>query len=75
MNIDKAIPIPPKQGIYPWLEMEVGDSIFVKKTRREIQGSISYFKLRYGMLFKIRKWEENGIIGVRVWLLKKQDAE
>lgn len=73
--ITSDIPVPaPKQvfplsGMFPWREMNVGDSFF-----SDIQ-YIDYYALAYAASkktarsFVVRRAKENGIRGFRVWRL------
>ena len=80
-KIEKGIPIPPKAqrggnsagrlGIYPWKEMEVGDSFFIPAGSR---GEARVIQLRVGSAAK-NQWTNHGRVittrtmegGVRVW--------
>jgi hypothetical protein len=72
IKIDKGIPIAPntsgRRAIYPWAEMQIGDSFFVPgKTTRQFAGHFSRAKARYSMNFVVRVVTENEVTGVRVW--------
>lgn len=64
-KIDKNIPVPAansgRKRVYPWTDMEVGDSFFVPDKTREQVNAVS----PHG---KYTKRNENG--GVRVWRIK-----
>ena len=80
-KIEKGIPIPPKAerggnsagrlGIYPWKEMEVGDSFFIPAKDR---GDAKIIQLRVGSAAK-NQWQNHGRVivtrslpgGIRVW--------
>ena len=77
--IDKNIPIPAphnvngRPGIYPWHEMEIGDSFAItsedpKKTRNQLSASAQRGSIRKtGRKFTIRVVTENDKQIVRVW--------
>jgi len=77
IKIDKGVPLSAIAGkngrppIYPWLEMEIGDSFFVAdKTAVQISAVVSQAKKRYFVDLTIRTVTENGVTGVRVWRIK-----
>jgi hypothetical protein len=62
--IEKNIPTPPKRNIYPYRQMDVGDSFLVPEARIQIVCNNNYrFSKLTGMKFIARR---EGI-GVRVW--------
>lgn len=74
--IDKNVPIPkqirsgtPSNAKYPWREMDVGDSIFMKLPEAENMSAaarfFAYSNKEYG--FTSRTVTENGVKGIRVW--------
>jgi hypothetical protein len=69
IKIDKAIPMPVtlrngRPCVYPWAEMEIGDSFFVShKTKRSFGTQVYQAAKRLGKSFALR--EETH--GVRVW--------
>lgn len=68
IKIDKGVPIPNGSGgysVYPWAEMEVGDSFFAPVPG--LSGSIAGAARKYGWKFRTQTTVENGIKGVRVW--------
>lgn len=79
IKIDKNIPIPTphnvsgRPGIYPWHEMEIGDSFPVtsedpKKTRLSLSASAQRQSIRKtGRKFTIRVVVEDDKTIVRVW--------
>ena len=69
-EIEKNVPIPTipyEQRKYPWTEMEVGDSFFIKCNGvelRKIQVNISSCAKRFGpKKFTVKKHED----GLRCW--------
>lgn len=89
-EIDRDVPLAKTQNegsrVYPWFDMEVGDSFFVpldtgsasqKNLRASIYNSGRNALMGRGMLQKdgyrvvVRKMVENGVVGLRAWLLKK----
>lgn len=75
MNIEKGIPLPPKQTKWANLteEIEAGDSVFFP----EGIGCHSFEnKLRhFGFRAAHRKVKENGVDGIRVWAVAKKKKE
>ena len=69
-KIEKGIEIPESgSGVpkYPWKEMEVGDSFFVKNVPyNTLHSSTSYAGSRYHMKFSARKVEG----GYRIWRIE-----
>jgi len=70
-KIEKGIALPQgkakKQTIYPFAQMEVGDSFFVEgKTIANVSSSAVHHALKSEKKFSVRK--ENG--GVRCWRIK-----
>jgi hypothetical protein len=74
MQVEKGIPIPEPQfaedfeakyNKYPFLKMEVGDSVYFEDydMRIKVQGYLSKLKKRKGMVFTCRVED----IGFRVW--------
>jgi hypothetical protein len=70
ITIDKDIPLPRHKGVYPFPEMEVGDSFFTKKTRRMISGIARYWAKKLDYTFATRDVVENDVEGVRIWRTK-----
>ena len=76
IKIDKHVPLPGMRAVYPFSEMEVGDSFAVpiskKNTRQIIYSSGSYYKKRYNSAFgiKTKTVTENGVDVFRVWRVK-----
>lgn len=66
----------PKRGggrpaIYPWRELEIGDSFFVGGLRHgEISGALRYASVRHGMKFAARVDQKNGVKGLRIYRTK-----
>lgn len=64
MKIDRGIPIPPaRRCLYPWREMEVGDSFLMPGAPRQVANQISKAGRYYQRKFSYRKTAE----GIRVW--------
>ena len=61
--IEKSIPIPMQRGaaVYPWAEMEVGDSILVTKASGRVAGRS--WGIRHNAKFTSRATEN----GFRIW--------
>ena len=70
ITIDKDIPMPRHKGVYPFPEMDVGDSFFSKKSRATLTGIAHYWSRKLGYTFATRDVVENGVEGVRVWRTK-----
>ena len=74
VTIDKDIPIPWRNShtMYPWLELEVGDSFFVaNRTAVEMGQRWRHVRLKHPHLkFTARANEEHGVAGVRVWRIE-----
>lgn len=79
MQVDKSVPIPTRTGnskpwIYPWNELSVGDSFFVKakpdydedKTQKKLSSLAANHAKKNGVKFTTRK----GGGGVRVWRIE-----
>lgn len=70
-QIDKNVPAPlsGRNRLYPWGELEPGDSFFVPgRTTRNIGGAIGQARNRYpDWEIVARTVTENGVKGVRVW--------
>lgn len=66
--IDKNMPIPPRaQRKYPWGEMEIGDSFFVKgRNVKDFHAQIYMAGRRFKRKFALRKTDE----GIRVWRIE-----
>ena len=74
-KIEKDVPIPEVHSKikYPWPEMEVGDSVFIKaekgetptKLKRRAGASARYYGNRTGKKFKTRILRKEN--GIRVW--------
>jgi hypothetical protein len=68
--IDKDIPFPGRKRHYPFIEMEVGDSFFTKKSRSTIAAIARYWGKRLNCKFSTADVVENGVEGIRVWRIK-----
>ena len=70
IKIEKGIPLPPigRPPIYPWQEMEVGDSFLVSSDSRRIRNIASVTNRRHPLKrFAVRK-QPDGMY--RVWRVK-----
>lgn len=70
ITIDKDIPLPRHRIVYPFPEMEVGDSFFTKKSRKTMTGIACYWAKKLGCTFSTRDVVENDVEGTRVWRTK-----
>jgi hypothetical protein len=73
-KIDKGIPIPDevwerrKPRIYPWLEMEVGDSFIIETPfYKSARTSAWYASRRYGVKFRARRVDNDQY---RIWRIE-----
>jgi len=78
IKIDKGLPIPPgsgrgKRSIYPFRQMEIGDSIFIPNKTARIIGGVwgTFAKRNPEFAFKARADSVEGVPGVRVWRIAK----
>lgn len=64
-KVEKGVPLPPPRAIYPWSEMEVGDSFFVDDPRMRdlVRRAAAWERRRSGKRFTVRKVRG----GLRVW--------
>jgi hypothetical protein len=67
-RIERGVPIParrnPRGSMYPFAEMEIGDSFFVPDgTTKTISAAAQYFTKNLGRRFTVRTIDS----GVRVW--------
>lgn len=74
--IQKNIPVPPaavgRKRLYPFQEMEVGDSFFQQGDnpellRSRVAGSASVYGKASGKKFISRIVQEDSVPGIRVW--------
>ncbi len=79
ITVQSGIPLPnpdsPRgRSIYPWREMSVGDSFFVKgdpnKKNPISGGAVGSAARRLGVKFAMRYVTERGQKGIRVWRVK-----
>ncbi len=67
VKIDKSVPIPQGRSShskYPWRELQVGDSFFVKdKEASDLSGYFAPLRRKYGLRFVSRTVDG----GVRIW--------
>ena len=81
-KIDKDIPVPvgsdrrSGEQKYPLNALEIGNSFFIplekgddlkRMANRLSQARQTYQKRHEGVRFTQRMWEEDGVIGVRIW--------
>jgi len=74
-KIENNVPIPDvhSKSKYPWPEMEVGDSVFIKAEEGEtptrlngiVSSSVRYYGRKTGRKFRTRVFSEEN--GIRVW--------
>lgn len=74
IKVDKGVPMPPArsvvQSVYPWADLkEVGDSFFVPGLSTSRRRGLFSCAKRRGVRINTRVTEENGLEGVRVWLV------
>ena len=73
-KIEKGIPISSAGGHrakkYPFLEMTVGDSVFIHAKITDLSGSVWWAQHKLGGKFSKRSVTENGVKGVRVWRIE-----
>jgi len=74
VKIDTGIPLPKKMAyrkkpvrMYPWVEMNIGDSFFVAAPQPKIARLAYNAWVRYALKFSTRAVTENGVAGTRVW--------
>lgn len=76
ISIQKNVPVPPpavgRKRIYPFPEMEVGDSFFKQADNPEllrgsIAGSASQYAKASGKKFISRIVHEGSVTGIRIW--------
>lgn len=70
IKIDKNVPVPrkPASGIYPWHDLQPGDSFFAAGIKQpQISGATAFIRKKTGRKFVTRTVTENGVTGVRVW--------
>ena len=73
LEIEKGVPLPPKGSasrIYPFGQMEIGDSVFVPGRKSSNANSILTTWIRKGWKFTARNCEQDGAKGCRVWRVK-----
>lgn len=76
IKIDNNVPIPANAGrrgkgsMYPFSEMEVGDSFFVSRPQKTMTGSVSSAARKNSAKYTTRSVTENGVSGTRVWRIK-----
>ena len=72
IKIDKEIPMPESRStgtsIYPFEDLEVGDSFFAPgKSRAQMDNACGHWRKKKGWKFTIEGRTENDVIGARVW--------
>jgi hypothetical protein len=70
-QVEKGVPAPEERGrnatLYPWREMEVGDSFFAAgKTSQKLQSAAWHWR-HNGWKFVARKETKDGVKGARIW--------
>lgn len=78
-TVDKNVSLPldtrgpGRAPMYPWLDMEVGDSFFVPESIQlpnAVSRAAYIFGKRHGLKFTRRSVQEVGVKGVRIWRVK-----
>ena len=79
-KIEKNVPMPGRRSghspLWPWMEMEVDDSVFFPAKKGETGTTVRRrvnpypYAKRAGKKFAIRWTEHEGQLGVRVWRIK-----
>lgn len=73
-TINRGIPLPQKKrgrpSIYPLHELQVGESFFAPKPRKTVYATVALFAKKHGKAFVLDEWEEDGVLGTRVWRTK-----
>lgn len=71
IKVEKGVPLPSSHGgpLYPWADLDVGDSFFVAgKSSSSINTSLTWANRKAPVQrFVSRTVTENGVKGVRVW--------
>ena len=72
IKIDKEIPMPESRStgtsIYPFEDLEIGDSFFVPgKSRAQMDNACGHWRKKKGWKFTVERRTENDVIGARVW--------
>ena len=69
VKVEKAIEYKPYRTVYPFEEMEPGDSFFLPKHYSRIHPVVAYHnKKRAGVkVWRCAKYVEKGVEGTRVW--------
>jgi len=64
IKIEKGIPVPPVRGVWPFGEMEVGDSFLIPAGREKAgKASAWTYGKKHGMRFAVRTEKK----GTRIW--------
>lgn len=69
----QKLELPPKgktgRGpVYPYKDMEIGDSFFVPgKKHSQLSSMAQYAKLRHGIILSMRQDEVDGVKGIRMY--------
>ena len=70
-EIDKGVPMPSGHALYPWAEMEVGDSFFIDgpKASERLQRASGEWRRKHasGKMCGLRFTVRQEIGGARVW--------
>ena len=85
IEIDDDIPMPTsrRRAVYPWKELEVGQSFFVpatddmpmSKRQNSIFSSVAYYRISNGLdsedyAVSTRRWPKKRPNGIRVWRVR-----
>lgn len=75
--VEKSIPLPSVRGgkttLFPFEQMEIGDSFFVKETeykKHTVASAAHTFGKHNKRTFAVRMVKGDGISGTRVWRVK-----
>ena len=67
VKIEKAIPLPAARGVWPFGEMEVGDSFLVPAGREKAAKASAWtYGHKHGIRFTVRQEKK----GVRIWRIE-----
>jgi hypothetical protein len=73
VKVERGVPIPPERlpgrfPVYPWRDMEIGDSFAVDRARdRQVRSVAWGWGKRHGQKFTVARVVEDGIEKVRCW--------
>ena len=73
-TIEKNIPFTAPDGgrrrIYPFHDMEIGDSFFTTRVRQARGAAYQHGKIHYMKFVSRRQTSKEGKVGVRIWRVK-----